>query len=273
MDHEDVHEQHELAAVEPGGLERLMAGDTLTAAAAAGHLAGCEACTGELQRLGRATPLLRDVIRTTPPPELRERTLQFVRAHGEPRGTTLPGQRPASPAAPSPPIAARSWPRLLPWVATIAAAVILSVAATSLLVGRQVEDQLAAQTRAIEALQAVTAGTVAIAAGPDARHVALASTANASTNGTLLFSPTTTELVVVAYDLDRPPAGQEYRCWVELDGRRENVGRMFFAGELAFWVGDTPAISDVPPGTTFGVSLTEVGGSSLEADPVIVGQL
>jgi len=44
MDHDAVREQMELAAVEPDGLERLMAGDTPTAQAVAGHLAGCPAC-------------------------------------------------------------------------------------------------------------------------------------------------------------------------------------------------------------------------------------
>ena len=48
MDHDAVREQMELAAVEPDGLERLMAGDTPTAQAVAGHLAGCPACTEEL---------------------------------------------------------------------------------------------------------------------------------------------------------------------------------------------------------------------------------
>jgi hypothetical protein len=48
---------------------------------------------------------------------------------------------------------------------------------------------------------------------------------------------------------------------------------MFFADELAFWVGDTPEVSDLPDGTTFGVSLTDVGSAALGADPVIVGKL
>ena len=73
--------------------------------------------------------------------------------------------------------------------------------------------------------------------------------------------------------LDRPPAGQEYRCWVEVSGQRQNVGRMFFADDLAFWVGDTPAVSDVEPGTTFGVSLADLDSPSLDAPPVIVGEL
>ena len=87
MDHDQVREQLELAAVEPGGLERLMAGDTETARVVAAHLAGCPSCATELQRIERAVPLLRDVVRTTPPADLRERTLAFVAANGVPRGS------------------------------------------------------------------------------------------------------------------------------------------------------------------------------------------
>ena len=89
MDHDQTLEALELAAVEPGGLDRLMAGDTPQAAAIAGHLAGCEPCTDELGRLHRAVPLLRDVVRTTAPADLRERTLAFVRDRGVSRGVKL----------------------------------------------------------------------------------------------------------------------------------------------------------------------------------------
>jgi hypothetical protein len=102
--------------------------------------------------------------------------------------------------------------------------------------------------------------------------VTLAATGGAS-SGSLLFSAATTELVVVARGLDRPPAGKEYRCWVELAGKRENVGRMFFGDELAFWVGDTPAIRDATPGTSFGVSLADLDSPAIDAPPVIAGEL
>ena len=52
MDHAEARELLEIAAVEPGGLARLMAGDTAEAAALAGHLAGCDECTQEMARLG-----------------------------------------------------------------------------------------------------------------------------------------------------------------------------------------------------------------------------
>jgi hypothetical protein len=286
MEHDEVLEQLELAAVEPDGLERLAAGDTLAAAAVASHLLGCDACSDELRRLGRAAPLLRDVVRTTPPADLRERTLAFVRRNGEPRvpgaaptmEEPIPILRPASDASATGTGGMRasgpSWPtRILPWAVTLAAAVVLSVAATSFLVGRQLDDRLVAQSQAIEGLEAVTLATIGITAGDDMQRVSLWATDGGATSGSLLFSPSTTQLVVVADGLARPTEGREYRCWVEVAGERSPVGKMFFADDLAYWVGDTPAVSAVGPGTTFGVSLADVGGPSLEADPVIVGQL
>jgi hypothetical protein len=279
MDHDDALEALQLAATEPGGLERLMAGDTPAAALLAGHLAGCDRCTTEAERLRRAVPLLRDVVRTTPPADLRARTLSYVREQGVVRGgaaatgepVAIPvGPAPAAPSTTTPPVARRG--SVLPWVAAIAAAVVISVVASTLIIGARVDDQLAAQDRAIAGLEAVTSATLAITADPEAGRVALAATDGSDTSGSLLFSPSTTELVVVADGLTEPPDGQEYRCWLLIDGQRQDVGRMFFADDLAFWVGETPEVATVEPGATFGVSLTEVDDPSLDADPVIVGE-
>ncbi|MGH2474598.1 MAG: anti-sigma factor, partial [Candidatus Limnocylindrales bacterium] len=269
----DVLERLELAAVEPGGLERLMAGDAADAAAAVAHLAGCDACADELQRLTRAAPLLRDVIRTTPPTDLRARTLEHVRTYGRRRGApaadiAAPFPSPATPAMERP----NRMRALLPWVATLAAAVVLSVG-ISAAVGRGAEDRLAAQARAIEGLGAVTTATLAITAQPDVQRVSLAPADGDPATGTLIFSPSTTRLVVVADGLEQPVGGHEYRCWMEIGGQRSPVGRMFFAGDLAFWVGDTPAVSEAAAGTRFGVSLVALDGGSLGTEPVIVGDL
>jgi hypothetical protein len=281
MDHDDVLEQLELAALEPGGLDRLVAGDTPTAAAVVGHLAGCERCAEELRRLSRAAPMLRDVVRTTPSPELRERTLAYVREHGRPRGgaATAPGAPHATAGPDTPPSrtteseTARAR-RVLPWAAAIAAAVALAVSGASYLTNRDLADRVTQQMGSIAALETVQRATLELTADSGSRRVKLASTnGDPEMVGTLLFSPSTRKLVVVAYDLTRPPSGQEYRCWVEIDGQRHDVGKMFFADELAFWVGTTPEVAALPAGTTFGVSPTSIGSPSLEADPVIRGQV
>lgn len=287
MDHDEVIEQLELAAVEPDGLERLMAGDTTMAAAVAGHLAGCPRCADELERLRRAVPLVRDVVRTTPPADLRERTLAHIREHG--RQPVAEAPRPVAVVPGGPPVAVTAGadrvmptpgigrPRgvgdVLPWVAAIAAAIVISVAASSWYLGAQLDDRFAEQDRAIAGLEAVTSATLALTAETDARRVALAAEDGSDASGTLIFSPRTTELVVVADGLPQPPDGEEYRCWLSVDGERRSVGRMYFANDLAYWVGDTPDVGSVTPGTVFGVSLVEIDGTDLAPDPVISGRL
>ena len=269
MDHEDVLEQLELAAVERGGLDRLMAGDTAMAAAVVGHLAGCDVCSEELRRLSNAVPLIRDVVSTTPPADLRERTLAYVRAHGRARGEVPSGETPdAVPAAPAP--QRRGIAQVLPWVATATALVALLVAGFTYVTGRA---ELERQAAIISGLETLNRATLAITGDPDAARVELLSTSGGPTAGTLLFSPSTTELTVVATDLEEPPSGMEWRCWVEVDGERQDVGKMFYADDLAFWVGESPVVSDIPDGTTFGVSLTSTGSASLDADPVLSGEL
>ena len=99
MEHAEALERIEIAAAEPEGLDRLMAGDTADAAAIAGHLAGCPACTAELARVRRTAAIAREVIRTAPDPSLRARTLAYVQAAGVPRGgaaiAATPGLAPA----------------------------------------------------------------------------------------------------------------------------------------------------------------------------------
>jgi hypothetical protein len=297
MDHDAVREQMELAAVEPDGLERLMAGDTPTAQAVVGHLAGCAACTEELRRLQRSAVLVRDTVRFMPSPDLKARTLAAIRAEGVLRplpavAAGAPAEVPgataaAAPALVSAPMPERASPasapvaldrrrRLVPvlgWVATLAAAVVLSVLATTYLVGSRVDSQLASQAAAIRGLQEITTATLTVTAQPDAEHVALASLSDPEVYGGITYSPSTAELVVVANGLTRPPDGLEYRCWVEVGGARQRVGKMFFNEDLAFWVGPAPAIAGVSSGATFGVSLVDAAGSTVDTDPVLVGEL
>ena len=79
--------------------------------------------------------------------------------------------------------------------------------------------------------------------------------------------------MVVASGLTQPAAGLEYRCWVEVDGKREKVGKMFFNQDLAFWVGPSPAVAGLSTGATFGVSLVDAAGSAVDTDPVLLGEL
>jgi len=277
MDHIEAREELEVAAVEPGGIDRLMAGDTAVAQAVAGHLAGCPSCTDELTRLRRASAVLREVVRTTVPPELRGRALAYVGALGRDRsgaGQATDRERTDRPPATAHEISAlgrrrsSGGPARLGSIAAAAAAVALAVISTNLLLGSRVDSA----ERTIAALQRITSATVDLSATADAR-VSLADMEGAGRRGTILFSSSTTNLVIVVTGLAPPPAGREYRCWLESSGRREKVGRMFFAGDLAFWAGPVPAVAGIVSDTTFGVSLVDAGGEGLEGDPVLAGQL
>lgn len=288
MDHEGTREQLELAAVEPGGLERLMAGDTPNAQAVAAHLAGCPSCTDELVRLQRASTLIRGAVRELPPADLKERTLATVRAEGVRRplvatataaaGAVAVGGGAAdmsAPAVPGPTGATASdasrrarrtqW---LGWAGTIAAAVLLSVVTTTAVVNNRVDNQIAAQNAQIAALETVATDTMGVASEPDAEHVALRGVSDPAVAGELVYSSSNTGLVVTATGLTQPPTGHQYRCWLEIGGKRDPVGRMFFSTHLAYWTGKVAALSGLSDGATFGVSL-----DSVDSDPVLVGDL
>ena len=291
MEHADALERIEIAAVEPDGLDRLMAGDTAEAAAIAGHLAGCPECTAELARIRRTSAIARDVIRTAPDPALRARTLAYVQAAGVPRGAaagaspvpvSIPPSAPsAAPAgAPIPIDVARerlAMRRLRLAVAGLAAALVVTVAGGALLyrnAATQAQATHASQADQIAILDATNRATLRVTAQPDAQRVELAATsgAPAAAIGTLLFSPSTGELVAVASDLTPEAAGQEYGCWVEVNGVRTRLGKMYWAGELWTWAGPVSGLTDLPAGATFGVSLGPVGGGT-DAAPVLTGSL
>ncbi len=276
MDHHDVRDMLEDAALEPDGLERLMAGDTPTAALVAGHLAGCPDCAEELARLHRAAGLIRPVVRSIPSPELRQRTLAYVAAVGRPRGQSvnddadLVAPELAAPAGAPIASANRTRPDRLPALVGLAAALIVAVAGTGVVLNATRDADVRAQAAQVEALGKVARWTLRVDSRPDVRRIALTSTKGAPTTASLVFSPSTTELVVVADQLPPPPAGREYRCWLEVDGTRASIGKMYFGGDLAYWVGDVAELSGLGPDARFGVSLVELTGNK-PGEPVLVG--
>jgi len=275
MDHNEVRELLEDAAVEPGGLERLMAGDTPNAALVAGHLAGCAECAAEMERLRRSVGMIRPAVQAVPPPELRERTLAYVAALGRPRGAdvAIDGE-PAAPAStdhPPVPVAARRRPRFAPLLA-MAAVLVLAVVGTGLAVNASRDTVAQGQAAEIEALGDVARWTLDVDAQPDAKRIELASATGDGTNATLLYSPKTSGLVVVAEKLVPPPNGKEYRCWVEIGGKRQPIGRMFFGGNLAYWVGDVPEVAGLDQSARFGVSLIDLASPQTPGQPVLVGE-
>lgn len=283
MEHDAVIEAIELAAIEPGGLDRLMAGDTPMSQGVAAHVAGCAACALELAAIDRDSRVIADVVATTPTAALRARTLAAIQERGVERGVVHDPVAPmakaadeaagrAATGAPGPATTRLGRRSSVGWVAAIAATVVLSVVATTLFVDGRSQDQLAAQAQAIGSLEWVAAAAMDVAAEPDATSVRLAGTTDPSLAGTILFSPTSTELVVTATGLHEPPAGQEYSCWLDAGSGRVRIGKMFFSGGLAYWVGESEAIAGLTGPATFGVSPVEVGSPAMDAEPVLLGQ-
>jgi hypothetical protein len=287
MEHTEARELLELAAVEPDGFERLAAGDTVESAALAGHLAGCPECTAELERLRRSSAMIRNVVRTTAPPELRAQTLALVAAVGRDRSVNAA----AGPVrvVEAPPQVASAEPiaigdvrgrrtagigRLGVWAAAIAAGVVIALVATQFLVVGPRDAQIAEQSEDVAALAKAAAWSLAIQGRPDAERVALTSTnGDSELAGTIVYSPGTTHLVVLAEGLEKPPPGMEYRCWVESGGERTPIGKMFFADDVAYWVGEVPGLDSAGEDATFGVSLSPVNEpTNVSADPVLTSQ-
>ena len=76
--------------------------------------------------------------------------------------------------------------------------------------------------------------------------------------------------MVVANGMTDPAAGQEYRCWVEIDGTRQRLGRMNMSGDLAYWAGAVEVLANIPPGSVFGVSLADVSNPAGGASPAVL---
>jgi hypothetical protein len=302
MDHAEALEHIEIAAAEPDGLERLMAGDTPDAAAVAGHLAGCDSCQAQLAAIRRTAVLARRVIEAEPDPELKERTLAYIREVGRHRsGATAAGMVAAAGAgaaagmgavipSPSPSAPAERQPSVVPirpaaphvpdrpsrvrrWIAAgaIAAAVVVALGA-GFAGGAILQPGQQSTTQELAVLRKTAQGTIRVSAQPDAQQVALVATGSApGAEGTVLFSGTSGELVMVARGLAAPPPGMEYGCWLETGGERRRIGKMYPGGELNAWVGPVAGLAGLPAGSVFGVSLTPVGGGA--GQPVLTGQL
>lgn len=296
MDHAEAREALELAAVEPRGLDRLMAGDTPEAALVATHLAGCGACRVELERLRQATPLLRETVRSLPAPELRERTLAYVRALGRDRvaeaaaagaaGATMAATAGSAIAPGAPPLAVlptssapvpagagslRSLgrvPRPVAWLASLAAVALLAVGLTLALAGGG--GALQREQVATAGLADLSRATARLLASPDVRSVKLVD-ASSAPRGLLLVSASSGWIVMQSDSLAPAPAGQRYRCWVESGGSRRTIGSMEFGGGVAYWAGWVDGLADLKAGDRFGVTLVEASASGSTATPALTG--
>jgi hypothetical protein len=276
IDHSEARELLELAAVEPGGLDRIAAGDTADASILADHLAGCPACSAEADRLRAAAPLIREAVIEAPSPELRERTLALIREVGrrpvaaEPAGT---GSGPVAPPAPTPIARRRRSLRTIALPLGMAAAIVLAIIGTAAVVNGRNDADRAASVEAAGELARLASWSLQVSAQPDSQRTELVSPSGSPATGTLLYAPTSTDLVVVARNLPAAPDGQQYRCWVLVDGARQDIGQMDTGGGLAYWAGPVEGLGSLPPATPFGVSLADANGTISTGEPALVGTI
>lgn len=279
IDHETIRAAMEVASAEPGGLERLEAGDTAEAALVVGHLIACPTCSAELARLHRTETILRPLIAAAPSSDLRARTLAYVREVGRDRTAPAPGPILASlPTAPLPtPIGTaaqreprrRAWPAPA-WLASIAAALVLGILGGALL-GGNIGRPSGTGDPAV-ALAAVSRDASLLLAAGDVRQVVLAD-ASGVTRGYLLLSSSLGRMLAVAADLPEPGPGRVYQCWVATPTGRVTLGTMWQAGSVAWWSGTVAIPANLPYDVVYGVSLVDTASSGGASDTILLGHL
>ena len=160
------------------------------------------------------------------------------------------------------------------WAASLAAAAVIAVGGTALVVG-------SAAQRTIDAERAQNAATVAIAQSalglvvdPTAIRIPMASPSGTAT-GLVLIAPHDYRTAVVAAGLPEAPVGQEYACYVVIDGARVLVGRMSERGDVYAWTGTVGAFAGVTRSSIgeYGVVLVPAGSESVDGTPVLSGSL
>ena len=274
MDHAEALELIEIAAVEPGGLERLAAGDTPQAALVAGHLAGCPSCADSLVRVARTAGLARATIRELPDPALRERTLAFVHAVGRDRSNAAPkavlDPAPAALPLPAPVPGSSLAGRRRPWfIAGLAAAVVVAAVLGFVAGGASRVAPALAPGEEVAHQAAVIVATMRIATQPDVARVVLASATGGAATGTVLYSGSSGELAMIVTGLAPAPAGATYACWIESGGTKRRIGVVYADGGLGSWAGPVAGLAGMPPGAKFGVSLVLAGSDA--GTPVLSG--
>jgi hypothetical protein len=275
MDHAEAHELLADLALEPatlGSSEATEEHDRLRL-----HIEGCPTCRADLEAWQRTHRAIDDALTTpdgrrgrladvvaegpiVPPPTLRAAIAAIPGATGP---TTRPGPAPAG--LPRAALVARLGWRAAPFLAAVAVLVI------SVVVLRNQASSLDAAHAETRELAQVTAVLGRLLGEPGHRVVPLTA-ADGTTEGSVAWS--SHDLAVMTTVLDRPPAGQVYRCWIERDGVRSPVGQMWFVGDLAYWTGslDDWATISLDEGGRFGVSLEPAGGGT-GGRPVLVGDL
>src|SRR4051812_874772 len=277
MGHAEAHELLADLALEPSNVGTASASDDNDLLSL--HVATCEICRADLLAWRNTQRAIEDALATpdggrrrmadlvteapiTPPASLRTAIAAIP-------GATSSEQMDAMPA----PVAIHeaparrrvSWRRAAPILAAVA---VLAIAVAALRDQAVTLDASRAQT---EELSQVTAVLGRLLSEPDHRVVSLAA-ADGTKEGSVAWS--NHDLAVITTALTEPSAGEVYRCWIERDGVRSPVGKMWFVGNLAYWTGslDGWATISLDDGGRFGVSLEPAAGGT-GGQPVLTADL
>jgi hypothetical protein len=264
MDHGTAHERIEELLLDPRRLAALEESTAPADAALREHLAGCPACQADLDGWARLQAVIGEALPHSVadataavqpvelPPSLRARVLASVRS-----ASAEASLAPIPMAGGRPRWAAFAAPRTA-WLGLAAALVVLVVGA-GLLVD-QASRLYGAQEEA-HGLSAAMAAVDRVLTEPEHRVVPL-TTPQGAPGGSISW--TRHDLVVLSSALPAPKPGEVYRCWLNSEGEGWAVGKMYFSGNTAYWVGslDEWASFEIGPTTQFRVSLEPPG-----ADP------
>jgi len=286
MDHGSAHERIEELLLDPARLAGLPASTEPEDVALREHLAGCPACQADLDGWTRLHRALAEALPTSmdgavaatqpidPPASLRTRVLTSVRsASAEAPLAPIPmasGRRPWAglgslrPAGGSQGTGLGS-PRS-GWLA-MAAALVLVVAAGMLAVQA---SRLSTAQAENDGLTEAIAAVDRVLAEPNHRVVAL-TTPQGAPGGSISW--TRHDLVVLTTALQAPKPGEVYRCWLNSGGEGWAIGKMYFSGSTAYWVGslDEWASFEIEPTTMFRVSLEPPGADpAARAGPIVL---
>jgi hypothetical protein len=207
------------------------------------HLMACDACEAEAGALVTTGALLAaatpdDVLA---PVAARERILRTVRETGMVRVPAAPTPAPVAvgvPVGPAVPAASRlrRW-RLVPALASVAmAAIIVGGLFTVANMGHQ-RDVAQAEVAALGELASASGH---ILARPDHAQLALVA-ADGTSMGMVVFSPSSGQLAVWSRDLVGMASGTRYDCFLVRGSSLTLIGWMDTAGDVAYWVGQSPA--------------------------------
>jgi anti-sigma factor RsiW len=265
MDHAAAHERIEDLVLEPTRLAALAESSDPSDAALREHLAGCSVCRADLagwqrvqHRLAAALPGSVDAARAAVepielPPSLRAAVITAAR------------ETERSPAPTSIVRAQRPRRAILGWLGLAAAFVV--VAAAGLFTFNQVSQRSAAEAEAKDLTSALGAVDRVLAA-PVHWVVQLRDPAGVA-SGSVSWS--SNDLVVLTTALQPAPAGQQYTCWLREPGSGAVIGKMYFAGRTAYWIGslDEWATFRIGPETRFVVTISPIDGGR-PSDPEVL---